>query len=335
VVALAALSALFLLDAFGAATHALLVIFAGIVGGSVFHGGAAWLERRTRLGRKQAFAVLVLSVLGPPLVLVVVAGSMIAQNLSSVATEVGGVLAELEDRLDGSSLAPFRELLQRFDELPFEAWFGRVTGSMSWTAGFVVDGLIVLVLALFFALDARVLVDGVAGLAHGRRAGEVRALLGDLGHALRWWFVGRLISMAIVAVATIVGLLLMDVRLAVGLGLAAGLLSFVPNIGPVLSFVPAAAVVWIDDGGRAVLWVFLLYVGIQLVESNALTPLVQKRMVSLPPAMLLSSQVLCGALWGPFGLLIAAPLAVVFLVLARRTREERGDAEPEGASSSG
>jgi predicted PurR-regulated permease PerM len=104
--------------------------------------------------------------------------------------------------------------------------------------------------------------------------------------------------------------------LALTLGLLAGLLSFIPNIGPILSFVPAGLLA-IPQGFSQVLYVGLLYIGIQTVESYVITPPMQRRMVSLPPALTISAQVILGVLFGFLGLLLATPLAAAVLVLVK------------------
>jgi predicted PurR-regulated permease PerM len=100
------------------------------------------------------------------------------------------------------------------------------------------------------------------------------------------------------------------------LGFVTALLTFIPNIGPILSVIPAALLALLQ-GPAALLYVLLLYTAVQLVETYLITPKVQQDMVSLPPAVTLVAQLLAGVLAGGLGLVLAAPLAAGGLQLAR------------------
>ena len=104
--------------------------------------------------------------------------------------------------------------------------------------------------------------------------------------------------------------------MALVLGLIAGLLSFIPNIGPVLAVIPALLLASLE-GGRTVLYVAGLYLFVQALESYVFTPFMQQRIVSIPPALTIGVQLLFGLLAGTLGLLLATPLAALGMVLVR------------------
>jgi predicted PurR-regulated permease PerM len=116
--------------------------------------------------------------------------------------------------------------------------------------------------------------------------------------------------MAIVGVMTTLGLWLLNVPLALAFGLIAAALTFVPNIGPVLSVVPPALLA-LTDGPWTAAYVVALYLAIQTIESYAITPIIQRRTVSLPPALTITAQVALGLLVGPLGVAVATPLTAV------------------------
>lgn len=101
------------------------------------------------------------------------------------------------------------------------------------------------------------------------------------------------------------------------LGLIAALLEFVPFVGPVLASMPASALGLTEGPGTAAL-VLGLYVLVQQIEGNIITPLVQQRTVDLPPAVTIFAIVTFGVLVGPVGILFAVPLAVVSYVLIQK-----------------
>jgi predicted PurR-regulated permease PerM len=131
------------------------------------------------------------------------------------------------------------------------------------------------------------------------------------------WLVGRMFAMLMVGGITTLGLWLLHVPLALALGLLAALGELVPNIGPLLAFVPAILLAFTDSPSHA-LAVGGLYLAVQGFESYVLTPLVEKRAVSLPPALTVTAQVLLGLLAGGLGLVLAAPLTAVAMVLVQR-----------------
>lgn len=138
----------------------------------------------------------------------------------------------------------------------------------------------------------------------------------ELAHALRWWFMGRLTSMLIVFVFTWIGLTLLGTPLAFLLALIAGLFSFVPTFGPVTSAVPAV-LVGLSASPMGAVWVALLCLGVQMVESYGITPFIQRRAVRVPPALLLGFQLIMGAAAGVLGLIVATPVVVILMVLAQ------------------
>ena len=154
-----------------------------------------------------------------------------------------------------------------------------------------------------------------AGLMHlfphraRRRAGEV---LTAMATVLRRWLVTQLIAMVVIGVITTIVLLLLDVEAAFALGLIAGLLEFIPTIGPILSAVPAIAMGFIDSPEKA-LWVTVAYIGIQFLENNLLIPHLMRE-VDLPPALTIMSQALMAIVFGFLGLMVAVPLVAGLLV---------------------
>lgn len=196
----------------------------------------------------------------------------------------------------------------------------------------VVGGLtglvIVMVTGVFLALHPRTYLDGAISLLPPRNRTRVRDALLEVGETLRRWIAGMSVSMLVILLLTTVGLWLLDIPSFLALGIIAGFMEFIPFIGPILSAVPAMALA-LTVSPITVLWVGLLYLVIQQVESNALTPLVMKRAVDLPPALLLLFQMAMGVLFGFLGLVVAVPLLAAIKVLVQRLYVDRLDDEEE------
>ena len=120
--------------------------------------------------------------------------------------------------------------------------------------------------------------------------------------------------MVVVGILTTLGLWIAGVPTPMALGLIAALLSFVPYVGPILSFFPAVLVALMVSLTK-VLYVVVVFGLVQTLESYVITPLVQQKAVSLPPVILITAQIAMGVIAGAMGVLLAAPLAIVVIVL--------------------
>lgn len=128
----------------------------------------------------------------------------------------------------------------------------------------------------------------------------------EMQTTLKLWLAGRFTSMIIVGAVTGVGLELLGVPFAMFLGVVAGLFSFIPNLGPILSFLPAGLVA-LSISGELFLFTAVLYGAVQLVESYVILPQIEKYTVDLDPGLSLSAQLVFGTMFGFIGLLLAVP----------------------------
>jgi predicted PurR-regulated permease PerM len=108
--------------------------------------------------------------------------------------------------------------------------------------------------------------------------------------------------------------MLVGMPLALALGVLAGLLTFVPYFGAILAAIPALAIA-LGSGWHMVLMTLLVFGVCRLVEGYVVSPLVQDRMVKLPPALLILSMTFMGTVFGPMGIIMASRLAAGALVL--------------------
>ena len=191
---------------------------------------------------------------------------------------------------------------------------GKVTGVVSRTFSALASGAIILFLGVVFAGAPDVYVRGLLALVPRRAVPRGRVVLAQLENTLWWWLIGRLVAMAFIGVVTGVGLALLGVPLAFILGLLAALLSFIPNLGPVLSALPAI-LLGLAQGPRTALWVALLYVGVQMVESYVLDPIIDRKTIYLPPALTILAQLVLALFAGMLGVTLATPLTAVVVVL--------------------
>jgi predicted PurR-regulated permease PerM len=176
--------------------------------------------------------------------------------------------------------------------------------------------VVILFTGLFLAFDPKLYVRGVIRLVPPRyriRAGEV---LGALGYTLKWWLIGQGVTMTVIAIATWLGLMIIGVPLAFILGIIAGLFNFIPNFGPLFSMIPATLLALTISPAKAVA-VVVMFLVLQNLEGNLLTPMIQRKSVDLPPALGIIAQILLSILVGAVGLMLAWPLAAVVVLAVK------------------
>jgi predicted PurR-regulated permease PerM len=318
-----------------AVADVLLLLFAGVLLAVLLRTLSGVVARRTPLSDGWSLALVVLA----SVVLLGFGGWRFAPALvaefDGLAESLPRSVAAIEEWLNDSAWG--RSLL---DELPEPGALVEpsrvlpgVRGLFSTTLGALAALIVLLFVGLYLAIEPQNYRRGLVSLIPPSRRARAEQVLEELGRVLRGWLLAKLLAMVVIGLLTTLGLWALGVPLAVGLGVIAGLLSFIPNIGPVLSAVPAVLVGLADSPWRAV-QVGALFLGIQIVESYGLTPYVERRAIALPPALVMGVQLMLGVLVGAIGVVLAAPLVAVGIVLVRMLYVEDvlGDRSPPAES---
>jgi predicted PurR-regulated permease PerM len=299
------------------ARDVLLLAFAGILVGVFLRRLATWVSDRTPLSPRWSLVVVVLALLGSFVGTFALRGESIAAEVRTLRDQLPEAAEQLQDRLEryewgrrAVEAAPSAgELLPDNPDA-----IGRVTGAVSSTFSALASFVIILFLGIVLAATPRVYVNGLLALLPEAKVPRGREVLGRLYDTLWWWLIGRIAAMTFIGVITGVGLWIIGVPLAFLLGLLAALLSFIPNIGPILSAIPAVLLA-LAQGPREALWVVALYVGVQVVESYLLDPIIDRKTVHLPPALTILAQLVFVLFAGIPGLALATPLTAALVVL--------------------
>ncbi len=282
----------------------LLLIFTGVLFAILLQRLTGYVRRWTGLAHGWALAIVLL-------VLVVLVGG----GAWLMGTSMAAQFDQLRDQVvKASGLLPdsWRErIVEQGKEWPWMNQLGSFASTLVYIVG---DAVVVMFAALYLAASPGVYQRGVVLLVPPRgqeRACEVMDVVGD---SLWKWLIGQLVAMAAVGTLTVVGLLLLGIPSAPALGLVAALLEFIPLIGPFLAAAPALMIAFAQSPQDA-LWVAGLYLVIQQIEGNLVTPLLQKRVVDLPPVVTIGAIAAGGVLFGILGMFLATPMAVVALVM--------------------
>lgn len=299
--------------------HVLLVLFAGLLLAVFLDALAFFVQRYMRLQHLPALLLVVTLLLVAIAAFVWLAGPQLSEQIELLSERVPQAVNELESDFQQMPwAAQLIETMPSVDQLlPRPAAIVETIPSVFTTAlGAVLNTTIILIIGFYLALEPDIYRRSVLMLLPLDRKPQGERVLEALGHALRWWLVGRLASMVAVGILSGIGLWLIGMPLVLALALLAGALSFIPFLGPILSAIPALLIALVS-GPVMALWVLAVYVGVQFLEGNLITPIIQKRAVSLPPVALLSAQMLMGVLVGFIGVLLATPLAVMLIVIVQ------------------
>jgi predicted PurR-regulated permease PerM len=191
--------------------------------------------------------------------------------------------------------------------------------------------VLVIFLAIYIAIDPSTYRRGFVHLIPQRARAQADEILGAIAVTLRRWLVTQLIAMIVIGAVSTIVLMALKVRAAVPLGILAGLLEFVPTIGPIISAVPAVAMGFVDSPEKA-LAVAIAYVGIQFIENHLLIPILMKEGVNLPPALTIVMQALMAIVFGILGLLVAVPLLATIMIAVRILTKQEGAPGVMGAT---
>ncbi|WP_347404974.1 AI-2E family transporter [Nodosilinea sp. LEGE 06152] len=213
--------------------------------------------------------------------------------------------------------------------------FGNFLTFFSSSVAIVLQVLLLLILTLMMLANPaayRRLLLRLFPSGYRRRADEI---LTKCEKSLMFWLGGVALSSIFVATISFTGLVLLGVPYAFAHAMLAGLFNFVPNLGPTLSAVFPVFVALLQSPGTA-LAVIVLYVLIQNVESYWFSPMVMQKQVDLLPAATLISQIFFATFFGPVGLILALPLAVICKTWIEEAwiidvLDRAGDREPEDA----
>jgi predicted PurR-regulated permease PerM len=317
----------------------LLLGFASVLVAILLRALAEPIARRTRLSQTLALGLAVLAVLVLLGGILWLFGAEIASQLAQLVDQLPRAWAGLRDMLQRSQLGVM--LLSLLQDAgpnlgPVLAKLARLTAASS---GVLVGLLLVAFGGVYLASNPQLYRRGLLKLFPRAARVELDGVLDDSAQALRLWLLGQLAVMVTVGLLTGLGLWLLGLPAPLALGLIAGLAEFVPYVGPIVSAVPGV-LLGLSAGPEMGLYALLVYVVVQQLESNVITPLVARRMLELPPALVLFSVVALGLVFGPLGLVLAAPLTVLLLVAVvrlyvRDTLDTPVHMPGEGASRTG
>jgi predicted PurR-regulated permease PerM len=297
-----------------------LLIFFGILIAVFLRGVSDWVSRWSRLPERLCLTLVILALAGLIGLSVWLLSPHVTEQVNSLSRGMLRAMGQVKDFLDkylgaaqilGTAEKPGKMIGE------FGGLFTRLGEFFSVTMAALTGAVVVFFAALYFAFNPSLYIRGIVKLIPVGYRESALEVIRTLGFTLKWWLIGRASMMVIVGILSGVGLWLLQIPLALTLGILAGLLTFIPYFGPLVSAIPAILMALLVDFSHA-LYVVLLYVGIHTLEGYVLSPLIQGQTIYLPPMLMLAALIGMGILLGIPGLIISTPLTAIVSVLIKK-----------------
>jgi predicted PurR-regulated permease PerM len=308
-------------------TDIILLAFAAVLIAVILRGLSKALSAHLHIPVRLSLALITV-VLGCAIVAI---GYWIVPTLIGQASDLGTRLTTqlqtLRDRYGQSPLG-HTILSGLSDPDNMKGWITNFTLGFARNLASETTSLVMTVIAsIYLASEANLYVRGAIRLLPPRMRPTARHVAAELAYTLRRWLLGQLVDMITVGGVAAVSLFWLGIPTPFALATFAGLLTIIPYFGALIAGV-AGVLVALTQSFTAALWVVVIFTGCHVLEGYVVTPLVQRRMVQMPPAVIIVALAVSGTLFGPLGIVLGAPLGVAALVLVQRLYVDRMADEP-------
>ena len=314
-------------------SQAILVIFAALVFASMIDGGARLIGRYLSIPRTLRIVMVLLGAIAFLVWLGYFAGSQIAEQAATLPAIVEAQLDRLIELAQRNGMAVSLSNAQSMLDQVLSG-VGTVTRALGGIAGAVGTTVIILVIGIYIALEPNLYERGVEWMAPRNGRSELRKTLSEMATNMRRLMAGRVVGMVFEGVFTWIALELFGVPMAALLGILTGLLAFIPNLGALISGI-LMAIVGFSVGVETGLAAIVVYFVVQTFDGYVVIPMIARKTVDLPPALVLGAQLIMGLLFGIIGLLLADPLLAMVKVALVRRSEVNDAAQAASAAADG
>jgi predicted PurR-regulated permease PerM len=299
----------------------LLLRFIGILLAVLYRGSAGLVNRYTRIPLRWALLLVAITFFGLVFLFFWFAAGPINSQFHQLAQTLPGSIQRIQEAIGQYTLGQY---LLEYLRAPARGGGGGgggglisgVTGIASTLYNVLTDLLLVVVSAIYFAVNPHVYRRGILLLIPKSKAARVGEVLDASAYTLTYWLLGQAILMVFVGVMVALGMWIIGIPLAMVLGIISGVLEFVPIFGPLVGAVPGI-LLGMTGGWVQALYAALVYLIVQETEANVLVPLIQKVTVEVPPALVVLAVVAFGVLFGFLGIFVATPLTALAIVWIR------------------
>lgn len=304
-----------LLLIFEATFNILILVLAGTLIACFFRGLSTYIRKKTGWSTKITMSISVGGTLLMVAGLFWLIGATVSAQASQIEDTFPVLIEDAQSSLSGSRVG--REIREQLEELQSSEELPHfVRRFFMTTFGGLGDIYIILLIGTFFTISPQIYKDGVIQLVPPGKRKKAANVLEHLGTGLTKWLAAKFIAMLGVFILTAIGLVIMDIPMWLTLAIIAGILNFVPNFGPLAAMIPAVLISLAISPSTALI-VALMYITIQTIESSLINPQAQKKLIKIPPALVILSQIFVGAMTGIWGVIFATPLVLIVIILVQ------------------
>lgn len=298
----------------------LLVIFAGVFLAVILNYFSNLISEKFKIKYKFSFPIALVSFFIINTLTFLIIGSSIDEQIYDLIEIYPKAIENLKEQLSKSNIG-----LQILNEIPSdlsnfiknnkETTF-QVLNSFYSSLSTVSNLIIILFIGIYLAFNPSLYSKGLIQLFPIIKRERIKNVLEKVHTSLSSWMLAKLSSMLVVGVLSFIGLEILGIPYPYALALIAALCSFIPYLGPYIALIPAllvASLIGVDK----VIYLIIAYVIIQTIEGYLITPYMEKKLVSLPPALTLVWMLFMGLISGLLGLILATPILAMLIVLVK------------------
>jgi predicted PurR-regulated permease PerM len=295
-------------------SHAFLLLFGAVLLAVLLGSAADLFVRHLSMSRPFALAIVVILLLALFAGIAGVFGTRIVTQANDLAQRLPAAIDSIQQRFGVGDV--WHRVLEQAKSNTGSILF-QITTFAGLALNMLSDTFLVVIGAVYLAMEPGRYQRGALMLVPQEHRELAAKTINDAGIALRQWLIGQLIAMCIVGGLIGAGVWYIGLPAPIALGVVAALGEFVPILGPIIGSLPAIFLA-VSMDWTTVAWTVGLFIVVLQLESNMIMPLIQNRMVALPPVLPLFAVIAFGLMFGWLGVVFATPLAVLSAVLVSR-----------------
>lgn len=293
----------------------LLLLFSGCIGALILVILTGYAQSLFRLRRSFSFAIVLIAITSASLIGVWTEGASLVEQLGALQLDISDAVHQLSSHLEKQSwvqwIMAHSADSARLPQALSMAIAG-IGGALNLTLSTIGGLFLIILTSVYLGAEPAFYGRAIRRIVPDRSRPLFEACVASAVIRLRAWLLAKAVSMTSIGLLVAAGLFVLQVPLAGTLGAIAALLTFIPNLGPILSVLPAALIAFAISPLTGLLTV-TLYCFAHFLEGNVITPIAERNIASLPPALTLAMQLLLGSAAGALGIVLAAPFTAALL----------------------
>ncbi|MEI7424598.1 MAG: AI-2E family transporter [Candidatus Staskawiczbacteria bacterium] len=186
----------------------------------------------------------------------------------------------------------------------------------------------ILAIAFFISLEDKALEKFLVLVSPKKYEDQIAAFFTMAQSKVAGWFGARILACLFVGIGSFIVFYIFGIKYALMLALVSAFLNFIPYIGPLFTFLILTLFILVSSGSwLVVMYVLISIVVVQMIENWILTPLLMKKMINIPPVLVLISLVMGAKLFGFLGAIFAVPVCGIFYEFIKELLEKKKQEE--------